>query len=168
MKKLFLTSILALIVISRVFALPLTALIFQRSAELAKKVAAWNTQCGEKPSYDEACTKKRVALSGELGQFVALVNDELDGLRDISPDAPDDFVNEANGRRKIMKLEVSNALHIIRCLGVHALEPQCSEESATIDEEKAALQAEYKETHAWSDGTWISLRVTVSPAPKKP
>ncbi len=157
MKKLLLTFILALIVISSLFALPLTALIFQQSTELADKVAAWNKQCGDKPYYDEECTKKRSRLSGELGKFVALVNDELDGLRDISPDASDDFVKEANGRRKIMELEVRPAS-----------EPQCSAESAAIDEEKAALQAEYKQTHAWSDGTWISLHATVSPAPKKP
>ena len=168
MKKLLLTFILALIVISYLFALPLTALIFQQSAELAHKVAAWNKQCGEKPSYDENCMKKRRALSGELGEFVALVNDELEGLRDISPDASDDFVKEVNGRRKIMELEVRNALHIIRCLGVPASEPQCSAESAAIDEQKAALQAEYKQTHAVFDGTWISLRASVSPAPQKP
>jgi hypothetical protein len=168
MKKLLLTFILAMIVISSLFALPLTALIFQQSTKLADKVAAWNKQCGDKPSYDENCMKKRYELSGELGQFVALVNDELEGLRDISPDASDDFVKEVNGRRKIMELEVRNALHIIRCLGVSASEPQCSAESAAIDEEKAALQAQYKQTHAAFDGKWISLRATVSPAPKQP
>jgi hypothetical protein len=168
MKKLLLASIPALILIPWLFALPLTALIFQKSAELAKEVTAWNKQCGDKPSYDDACMKKRYQISAELGKFVALVNDEQDGLRDISPDASNDFVNEINGRRKIMELEVRNALHVIRCLGVPASEPQCSAESAAIDEEKAALQAEYKQTHAWSDGTWISIPVSVSPAPKKP
>src|SRR6266542_5228275 len=157
MKRLLLTFILGLIVISSLFALPLTALIFQKSAELAKEVTAWNKQCGSKTSYDETCTKKRSHLSGELGKFVALVNDELDGLRDISPDASDDFVKEANGRRKIMELEVRNALHIIRCLGVPASEPQCSAESAALDEEKAALHAEYNQSHAPADETRISL-----------
>jgi hypothetical protein len=164
MKKLILVFILALIVISSLFALPLTAMIFQQSAELAKKVAAWNKQCREKPSYDEACMKKRYALSGELGQFVALVNDELSGS--VSPDASDDFVKEYNGRRRIMEHEVRVALYNIKCLGRPASDPQCSGESAAIDVEKAALQAEYKQTHAWSDGTWISI--PVSPAPKKP
>jgi hypothetical protein len=84
MKKL--TFFLALILVPSLFALPLTALIFEQSAKLAAKVAAWNKQCGGKPTYDDACMKKRYALSGELGKFVALVNDELDGLRDISPD----------------------------------------------------------------------------------
>jgi hypothetical protein len=65
MKRVLLTFILALIVISSLFALPLTALIFQQSAELADKVAAWNKQCGDKPSYDETCMKERYALSGE-------------------------------------------------------------------------------------------------------
>jgi hypothetical protein len=92
MKRLLLTFILAVILFSSLFALPLTALIFQQSAELAKKVAAWNKQCGDKPSYDETCMKKRYALSGELGKFVALVNDELSGS--VSPDASADFVKE--------------------------------------------------------------------------
>ncbi len=104
MKKLLLASIPALILIPWLFALPLTALIFQKGAELAKEVTAWNKQCGDKPSYDDACMKKRYQISAELGKFVALVNDELDGLRDISPDASNDFVNEINGRRKIMEL----------------------------------------------------------------
>src|SRR4029077_12111599 len=168
MKKLPVTVILALILISSLFALPLTVIIFQQSTELAKKVAAWNKQCGDKPSYDDACMKKRYKISRELGQFVALVNDELEGLRDISPNASDDSVKEFIGRRKIMELEVRNALYIIKCLGVPASEPQCSAESAAIDEEKAALQAEYKQTHAAFDGKWISLRATISPAPKKP
>ena len=168
MKKLLFTFILALILISSLFALPLTVLIFQQSAELTKKVAAWNKQCGNKPSYDDACMKKRYALSGELGKFVALVNDELDGLRNISPNASADFVKEVNGRRKIMELEVRNALYIIKCLGVPASDPQCTAESAAIDAEKGALQAEYKETHARFDGKWISLRASVSPAPKRP
>jgi hypothetical protein len=169
MKKQLLTFILALILISSLFALPLTAMIFQQSADLSKKVAAWNKQCGDKPSYDDACMKKRYKLSGELGQFVALVNDELEVLRGpVSSNAPDSFVKEFIGRRKIIELEVRNALHIIKCLGVPASDPQCSAESAAIDENKTALQAEYKETHAAFDGKWISLRVTVSPAPKKP
>jgi len=167
MKKLLLTLMFVLILISSLFALPLTALIFQQSAELAKKVSAWNKQCGDKSSYDETCMKKRSRLSGELGQFVSLVNDELESLRDISPDASDDFVKEVNGRRKIMELEVRNALHIIRCLGVPASDPRCSAESAAIDEAKAALQAEYNQTHAAFDGTWISIPVS-SPVPKKP
>jgi hypothetical protein len=93
MKKLLLTFISALTLISSLFALPLTVIIFQQSAKLADKVAAWNKQCGDKPSYDDACMKKRYKISGELGQFVALVNDELDGLRGpVSADASDDFI----------------------------------------------------------------------------
>jgi hypothetical protein len=167
MKKILLTFILAVIFVSCLFGFPLTALIFQQSAELAKKVAAWNKQCGDKPSYDETCMKKRSRLSGELGQFVALVNDELESLRDISPDASDDFIKEVNGRRKIMEHEIRVALYNIKCLG-RASDPQFSAESAAIDEEKAAVQAEYKQTHAVFDGTWISLRASVSPAPQKP
>ena len=147
MKKTILTFISGLTLISCLFALPLTVIIFQQSAKLADKVAAWNKQCGQKPSYDDACMKKRYQISGELGKFVALVNNELDGLRDISPQASADSVKEFNGRRRIMELEVRNALCIIKCLGVPASEPQCSAESAAIDEEKASLEAEYKETH---------------------
>src|SRR5438067_2036255 len=140
MKKLLPTLILGPILISSLLALPLTALIFQQSAELADKVAAWNKQCGDKPSYDENCMKKRYDLSGELGKFVALVNDELSGS--VSPDAPDDFVKEYKGRRKIMEHEVRVALHNLRCLGRYSFDPQCSAESAAIDAEKAALQAD--------------------------
>ena len=165
MKKLLL-AFLALTLISSLFALPLTVLIFQQSAKLADEVAAWNKQCGDKPSYDDACMKKRYKISGELGEFVALVNDELSGS--VSPDASDDFLKEYNGRRKIMEHEVRVALYDIKCLGRPASDPQCSVESAAIDAEKAALQAEYKQTHAVFDGTWISIPVTVSPRPKKP
>ena len=67
MKKLLLTFGLTLILAVPLFALPLTVIIFQRSAELAKKVAAWDRNVGTKPYYDEACTKKRKAISAELG-----------------------------------------------------------------------------------------------------
>jgi len=164
MKKLLLTFVSALILTS-LFALPLTVLIFQQSAELADKVAAWNKQCGNKPSYDDVCMKKRYEISGELGQFIALVNDELNGS--VSADASDDFVKEYNGRRKIMEHEVRLALYNIKCLGRPASDPQCSAELAAIDVEKAALQTEYKQTHAVFDGTWISIPVS-SPLPKKP
>ncbi len=109
--------------------------------------------------------KKRYEISGELGQFIALVNDELNGS--VSADASDDFVKEYNGRRKIMEHEVRLALYNIKCLGRPASDPQCSAELAAIDVEKAALQAEYKQTHAVFDGTWISIPVS-SPLPKKP
>lgn len=108
--------------------------------------------------------KKRYALSRELGEFVALINDELDALRGaVSTDASEDFVKELNGRRKIMDHEVHVALHEIKCLGVPVSDPQCSEESAAIDAEKAALQAEYKQTHAAFDGNWISIPISSPP-----
>ena len=168
MKKLPLTLSSVLILVSSVLALPLTALIFQQSAKLADDVAAWNEQCADKPSYDAACMKKRYKISGDLGQFVALVNDELDALRDVSPNAPPDFIKEATGRRKVMELEVRNALHVIKCLGVPASDPQCKAESAAIEAEKAALEVEYEQTHDVFDRKWISLSATVSPIPKKP
>jgi len=168
MKKPLLTLGPVLVFACTLLAVPLTALIFQESAKLADKVTVWNKQCGEKPWHDEVCLKKRSELSGQLGQFVALVNDELNSLRNISLDASPDFVREATGRRKIMELEVRNALHVIRCLGVPASDSECKAESAAIETEKTALETEYKQTHAVFDGKWISLRATVSPAPKKP
>jgi hypothetical protein len=168
MRRLFVPSMLSLILVSPLLALPLTVVIFQKNAKLTKEVSDWTAQCGAKPSYDEACMKRRYKISGEMGEFVALINDELDFIRGpISPDAPADFVKEIEGRRKIMELEARNALHIIKCLGVSASEPQCSAEAAAIDAGKDALQSEYKETHARFDGKWISLRVTASPAPRK-
>jgi len=58
MKRLLLTFILAVILISSLFALPLTALIFQQSTEASEKVAAWNKQCGDKPSYERCLYEK--------------------------------------------------------------------------------------------------------------
>jgi hypothetical protein len=168
MKKSLLACILALILITSLLALPLTALIFQESKKVADKVAAWNKQCGSKPYYDERCMKKRYELSAKLGEFVAVVNDELSALREpASADASNDFVYEINGRRKIMEHEVRVALYHIKCLGVPASDPQCNAESVAIDAEKAALQGEYKQTHAAFDGEWISIPVA-SPLPKKP
>jgi hypothetical protein len=168
MKRFITILILTLSFVGVLFALPLTALIFQQSAKLADEVAAWNKRCGQKTAYDEACDKKRYQISGDLGKFVAMVNDELRLLQDISPNASEDFVREATGRRKIMELEVRNALHVIKCLGTQASDAQCAEEAAAIEAEKVALQAEYKQSHAIFDHKWISVPVKVSPAPKKP
>lgn len=168
MKKLLLSFSTVLLVIPSLLALPLTVMVFQESAKLEKKVTDWNKQCGGKPYYDDACSKKRRALSAELGQFVALVNNELAGLRDISPDAPSDFVIEANGRRKIMEHEIRVALYRIKCLGTAADDRGCHAESVAIDKETESLAAEYRQTHAAFDGTWVSLHVSVSPAPKNP
>lgn len=167
-KKLLIAFGTVLLLIPSLLALPLTVMVFQGSAKLEKKVTDWNKQCGGKPYYDDACSKKRRALSAELGQFVALVNDELAGLRDISPDASSDFVIEASGRRKIMEHEIRVALYRIKCLGTPANDPQCHAESEAIDTETESLAVEYKKTHAAFDGTWVSLHVSVSPAPKKP
>jgi hypothetical protein len=158
MKKLLLILLVLAAGISLLFALPLTATIFQESAKLRAKFDLWNKQCGNKPDYDEPCSKRRHALSKELGDFVALVNDELSFIAGpVSPNAPADFVKEAEGRRKIMEHEVRVTLHDLKCLGVS--DPQCHEEAAAIEAEKVTLESEYKETHARFDGQWISLRV---------
>jgi hypothetical protein len=66
-----------------------------------------------------------------------------------------------------MEHEMRLALYNMKCLGVPASDLQCSAELKAIDEEKLALEAEYKEMHSRFDGEWISLRVTASPAPRK-
>ena len=162
MKKLILTLIAAGSVALPVFALPLTATIFQESARLAKKVAAWNKQCGDKPDYDEVCSKKRHALSRELGEFVALVNDELSFLNGpVSPDAPARLIEECKDRRKLMELEARIALNNIKCLGVTGADSECTAEAAAIEADKADLQRESEEAHEYFDPKhWVSLRVT--------
>jgi hypothetical protein len=150
-------------------ALPLTAVIFRESARLADAVTQWNKQCGSKHFYDETCSKKRYELSGELAKFVALVNEELDALRDVNPNAPPEFIKESNGRRQVMQLEVRNALYVIKCLGMPPNDSQCTTEAAAIEKDKEALQGQYKETHAIFDQPWISLsgKAEVAPSPKK-
>lgn len=168
MKKRLLAIILAFASASLLFAIPLTGLIFQESAKLGDKVTTWNKQCGAKPDYDEACTKKRHALCRELGEFVALVNDELNFLRGpVSPDAPARLIEESKDRRKIMELEVRVALHNIKCLGTTGSDSECSAEAKAIEADKAALQQEYEQAHKDFDPkAWISI--PVSSPPKKP
>jgi hypothetical protein len=167
MKRLLLSFAFSLIFAASLLALPLTALIFQDSAKLTKDVATWNKQCGAKPYYDDACTQRRSEISARLGRFVALVNDELNALRDVSSDSSTDSLREFNGRRKIMELEVRSALHIIKCLGVPDSDAVCSAEAAAIANDKTGLEAEYEQTHAAFDGKWISIPVSsISPAPK--
>ena len=156
MKKSFVIVSLLLVLILPVFAPPLTAIIFQESSRLADEVAAWTKQCGDKSFGDQTCMTKRYQISGDLGKFVALINDELAVLRSGNQDTADD---ESIGRRKIMELEARNALHVIRCLAAPASDTQCAKESAAIEEEKAALQTEYKATHARFDGKWIAIPV---------
>jgi hypothetical protein len=169
MKRTFLILLTAVALASSLFALPLTVTIFQDSARLRTKVAAWMKQCGNKTEYDESCTKRRHTLSKELGEFVALVNDEISFLQGpISPDAGPEFVKETEGRRKIMEHEVRVALHDMKCLGLPASDPQCTEEATALESEKAALESEYALTHRNFDGKWISIPVSsVSVAPKK-
>jgi hypothetical protein len=169
MKRTFLILLTAVALAASLVALPLTVTIFQESARLKAKVAAWTKQCGSKTEYDETCTKRRHALSKELGEFVALVNDEISFIRSpISPDAGAEFAKEIEGRRKIMEHEVRVALHDMKCLGLPASDPQCIEEVTAIESEKAGLDSEYALTHQHFDGKWISIPVSsVSVAPKK-
>lgn len=162
-----------LIFASSLLGLPLTATIFQESARLKARVDTWNKQCGSKSAYDENCDKKRHALSKDLGDFIALVNDELQFLRGaVSPDAPPDFVRETEGRRKIMQLEAQIALHHLRWLGLPLSDPDRQTEWTILKSEKARLESEYAEAHRRFDGEWISLPVSsvkvTSPSPKKP
>jgi len=146
----------ALITLSSLCAIPLTTLIFQESERLADKVAAWNKECGNKAG-DQTCMTRRYDLSGDLGKFVAMVNDELG------------FSREAFGRRKIMELEIRTALHAIRCLGVPESDPQCSEESAAIERDKAVARSDYQEMREDFDAKhWISVHVPTPPAKASP
>jgi hypothetical protein len=169
MKKLISIQFAVLGLVSSLAALPLTATIFQQSARLRNKVDIWNKQCGSKTEYDEACDKRRHVLSKELGEFIALVNDELTFLRGpMSPDAPADFIKEAEGRRKIMELEARTALYEIKWLGLPAADPQRKAELAALTADRAALEPDYAETHQRFDGKWISIPVSsISPAPKR-
>lgn len=158
MKKHVLIFSLAVIVISPLGAIPLTALIFQESAKLAEEVAAWSKQCGDKGD-DPTCYKRRF----ELGKFVAMVNEERGFAR---------FGDGADGRGKIMELEIRTALHAIRCLGVPESDSQCSEESAAIERDKAVARKAYVEMREEFDAkNWISVHVPTPPpktSPSKP
>ena len=169
MKRTSLILSAMLIFASSLLGLPLTATIFRESARLKTRVDTWNTQCGSKTEYDESCGKRRHALSKQLGEFIALINDELQFISGpVSPDAPADFVREAEGRRKIMELEARIALYNLKWLGLPLSDPQRKAELAQLESDKAALKSEYAETHRVFDGQWISLPVTsVSPAPRK-
>jgi hypothetical protein len=162
-----------LVFLPSIYASRRAVVIFQEQAKLAHEIAAWEKECADQSSQDKTCLKKRDKLIGELREFVALINDELDVLRQVSPNAPDDFVKETEGRRKVMEFEVRDTLYIIKCLGVSAAEPQCSAEAAAIEKEKAVIETEYKATLAefrtsGFDGKWLSLRVDKSAAREKP
>jgi len=160
MKKLSFQLLGILCLASGLFAMPLTSLIFQQSAKLSHEIATWTNQCEQKPSSDETCMKQRYKIAGELGQFVALVNNELEILREGTKVDPS-MAEETNARLKVMQLEIRMALHNIKCMGL-AEDPQCTEESASIEKERVSLEAEYKQTHAKFDGKWLSVPVTTS------
>ena len=143
MKQLLLTFIVALTLITSLSAIPLTQLIMKESDRLTAKVEAWNKQCGGKPSYDEDCMKKRYKLCGELGAFVALANDEVIALEDLSPNTLPSDREAFDTRRKFVEHLIRVALYNIKCLGRPASDPRCNRESAAIDAEKAAIQVEY-------------------------
>jgi len=173
MKRTSLICSVLLIFASSLAALPLTATIFKESNRLSGKIDSWNKQCGSKPDYDENCQKKRHALSKELGEFIALVNDELQFLRGpVSPDAPPEFIRETDGRRKVMELEKRIAVHNLKWLGLPLSDPERKSEWAALESDKAQLEFEYAETHRKFDGKWISIPISsiqqISPAPKKP
>ncbi len=143
MKELLLTFIVALTLITSLSAIPLTQFIRKENDRLTAKIEAWSKQCGGKPSYDEDCMKKRYKLCAELGQFVALANDEVIALEDLSPNTLPSDREVFDTRRKFVEHLIRVALYNIKCLGRPASDPQCSGESAALDAEKAAIQAKY-------------------------
>jgi hypothetical protein len=78
-------SMIAVMLISGVAGfsspVPLSVLIVEENERIADEVRAFNKQCSHADSFSGgSCMDKRYALSGELGKFVALVNDELEFL----------------------------------------------------------------------------------------
>jgi len=159
--------------VSSLYASRRAVIIFQEQTRLANEIAAWEKQCADQSSHDKTCLEKRDKLIAELREFVAMINDELNVLRQVSPNAPDDFVKKTEGRRKVMEFELHNTLYVIKCLGVPASEAQCSAESVAIEKEKAVIETKYASTltefkTSGFDGQWLSLRADKSAARKKP
>jgi len=117
-------------------AVPLSELILQEDAKLTARVDAWQKQCSDKPSYDESCMKQRYELCGDLGKFVALVNDEVVMLRE--PAAPN--MNAADKRTfdahvRHMEYLIDVATHRMRCLGRSPSDPTCKAEAASLEKQ---------------------------------
>jgi len=119
-------------------AVPLSELILQEDAKLTARVDAWQKQCSDKPTYDENCMKQRYELCGDLGKFVALVNDDVVMLRKPAApniDAADKRTLDAHLRH--MEYLIDVATHRMRCLGRSPSDPTCKAEAASLEKRKS-------------------------------
>ena len=105
-------------------AVPLMQLIISENDKLMSKVEAWNKECGRKPYYDQDCMNRRYNLCGELGKFVALANDEIGALSNLSPDTSASDKGEFEARRKSVEHLIDVAVQNIKCLG-RSDDPHC-------------------------------------------
>jgi hypothetical protein len=124
-------------------AVPLSVLIVQESEKIADSIRAFNKDCGGDKSFvDQPCMDRRRKLSGDLGQFVALINDELDFLSapaTRTPPAGYEAQAAENEKRwadrsKDMKLQIRWAHYWMDCLGREDAS-ECKQERAALDEE---------------------------------
>ena len=73
--------VFTLVVAASLFGTPLYVIINQESEKIADSIRAFNKDCGGNKSFDDQpCMDRRYKLSGDLGKFVALLNDELNFL----------------------------------------------------------------------------------------
>jgi hypothetical protein len=142
-KKPLFAFALTLTLAAGLFAIPLSVLVTQESEKIADSIRAFNKDCGGDKSFvDQPCMDRRFKLSGELGQFVAMLNDELNLLS--APETatpPAGYEAQAaedekrwDDRRKDMKLHIRWAHHWMDCLGREDAS-ECEQERAALDKE---------------------------------
>jgi hypothetical protein len=124
-------------------ALPLSVLIVKESEKIADSIRAFNNDCGgDKPFVDQPCMDRRFKLNGDLGQFVAMCNDELDFLSAPETATPPTGYEAQAGenekrtadRSKDTKLQIRWALHWINCLGREDAN-ECKQERTALNKE---------------------------------
>jgi hypothetical protein len=138
-------------------AVPLSVLIGQESAKLHVQVEAFNKECGGDKSFvGDPCMKRRYKLSGDLGQFVALVNDELSFLSDG---------DSWDARRNLMLFEVRDALYNIKCLG--RSDKECTDEAKALQADPVAKEAVAMRAGADEEAKHWHLVKVVSTTPEQ-
>src|SRR5437899_1750871 len=150
MKQHLVTAIICQGLLSSVTAVPLTQLIIQENDKLKVKIEAYKKQCGGKQANDEKCTKRRYELSGDLGKFVALANEELALLNpaNLSPDIPASDRQQFMARRRQIEQMVRVTLDAMKSLGSPDSNSKSSTESAalvaTTADDSARIEAQTK------------------------
>jgi hypothetical protein len=141
-KKTVATSILGSTLVAGLFAIPLSALVTKESEKIADSIRAFNKDCGGDTSFvDQPCMDRRYKLSSDLGQFVALLNDELNFLNEPASTPPPGYEAQAAedekrfaDRRKDMQLHIRWAHYWMDCLGREDAS-ECKQERAALDKE---------------------------------